>query len=96
MKIFSVAQIKAWDAFTISNEPVKSIDLMERAARACFDWITKNIDNNITLKIFCGKGNNGGDGLAIARHLVQKNLLFCQIIVLLLRADSIQKTEQTD
>ena len=72
MKIFSVAQIKAWDAFTINNEPVKSIDLMERAARACSDWITKNIDNNITLKVFCGKGNNGGDGLAIARHLSQK------------------------
>jgi NAD(P)H-hydrate epimerase len=72
LKIFSVEQIKAWDAFTISNEPVKSIDLMERAARACSDWIIKNTDNNITLKIFCGKGNNGGDGLAIARHLSQK------------------------
>jgi len=75
LKIFSVAQIKAWDAFTIHNEPVKSIDLMERAARACSDWITKNIENNITLKIFCGKGNNGGDGLAIARHLSQKKYI---------------------
>jgi NAD(P)H-hydrate epimerase len=72
LKIFSVKQIKAWDSFTINNEPIKSIDLMERAARACSDWIAKNIDNNITLKIFCGNGNNGGDGLAIARHLSQK------------------------
>ena len=75
MKIFSVAQIKAWDAFTISNEPVKSIDLMERAARACSDWIIKNIDNTIAVKIFCGKGNNGGDGLAIARLLSQKKFI---------------------
>ncbi|MEO8961598.1 MAG: NAD(P)H-hydrate dehydratase [Ginsengibacter sp.] len=72
LKIFSVAQIKAWDAFTISNEPVKSIDLMERAAIACSDWIKESITNNLTIKVFCGKGNNGGDGLAIVRHLAQK------------------------
>ncbi|MEO9003804.1 MAG: NAD(P)H-hydrate dehydratase [Ginsengibacter sp.] len=72
MKIFSVAQIKAWDAFTISNEPVKSIDLMERAALACSDWIKQSVTNSLTIKLFCGKGNNGGDGLAIARHLAQK------------------------
>ena len=70
MKIFSVAQIKEWDLFTIQHEPVKSIRLMERAARQCSDWIERNFRNNkISVKIFCGKGNNGGDGLAIARHL---------------------------
>lgn len=69
MKIFSVDQIKEWDAFTIKNEPIKSIDLMERAASACFDWIVQNFDDEFHFKIFCGKGNNGGDGLAIARLL---------------------------
>ncbi|MGN6803849.1 MAG: NAD(P)H-hydrate epimerase, partial [Ginsengibacter sp.] len=69
MKIFSVEQIRNWDAYTINNEPVKSIDLMERAATACFDWIIRNFDDSYHFIIFCGKGNNGGDGLAIARLL---------------------------
>ena len=69
MKIFSVKQLKDWDAYTIQNEPVKSIDLMERAATACFDWIVQNFDDEYHFKIFCGRGNNGGDGLAIARLL---------------------------
>lgn len=72
MKIFSVSQIKAWDSFTIDHEPILSIELMERAARACSDWIIQNMDKNVSFKIFCGKGNNGGDGLAIARHLLNK------------------------
>ena len=73
MKIFSAPQIKKWDAFTIKNEPISSINLMERAATACYNWL---VENNLTqhhFKIFCGKGNNGGDGLAIARLLLQNN-----------------------
>lgn len=69
MKIFSVKQIKDWDAYTIKHEPIKSVDLMERAATECFDWIIRNFDDYYHFKIFCGKGNNGGDGLAIARLL---------------------------
>ena len=42
---------------------------MERAATACFDWIIQNFDDEYHFKIFCGRGNNGGDGLAIARLL---------------------------
>ncbi|MCW3092590.1 MAG: carbohydrate kinase, partial [Ferruginibacter sp.] len=67
MKIFSAAQIRQWDAYTIANEPVSSIDLMERAAGACFNWITPNINQSKLFIFFCGPGNNGGDGLAIAR-----------------------------
>lgn len=74
MKLFSAAQIKNWDSFTIKNEPITSIDLMERAANACADWITERFSITATFKIFCGKGNNGGDGLAIARLLIQKKL----------------------
>lgn len=69
MKIFSVNQIKDWDSYTIKNEPIKSVELMERAATACFDWIVQNFDDEYHFKIFCGRGNNGGDGLAIARLL---------------------------
>jgi hydroxyethylthiazole kinase-like uncharacterized protein yjeF len=71
MKIFSAAQIKNWDKFTIKHEPVNSIDLMEHAAKACTNWITVKFDKSKSFKIFCGKGNNGGDGLAIARLLLE-------------------------
>ena len=68
-KIFSASQIRAADAFTISNEPVASIDLMERAAGKCVNWFINNYKKQIQFHVFCGLGNNGGDGLAIARLL---------------------------
>ncbi len=73
MKILSPEQIKACDAFTIQNEPVASIDLMERAAMACIKHIVKKSSIDSEFVIFCGKGNNGGDGLAIARFLIKRN-----------------------
>ncbi|MEO6134865.1 MAG: NAD(P)H-hydrate dehydratase [Ginsengibacter sp.] len=72
MKIFSVSQIKAWDQFTIQHEPVSSLNLMERAATACCNWIMHHYQGEQSFIVFCGKGNNGGDGLAIARHLIEK------------------------
>jgi NAD(P)H-hydrate epimerase len=69
MKIFSVKQIRDWDSYTIEHESLQSIDLMECAATASFDWIIRNFDDYYHFKIFCGRGNNGGDGLGIARLL---------------------------
>src|SRR4051794_31516545 len=71
MKIFSAAQIRQWDAYTIGHEPVSSIDLMERAATACYEWISQQFPGTNRYSIFCGTGNNGGDGLAIARMLLR-------------------------
>jgi ADP-dependent NAD(P)H-hydrate dehydratase / NAD(P)H-hydrate epimerase len=72
MKVFSAAQIKQWDVYTIAHEPIASIDLMERAAAKCFEWLLQQNYTQKHFHIFCGKGNNGGDGLAIARMLIQK------------------------
>ncbi|MHA4842707.1 NAD(P)H-hydrate dehydratase [Flavitalea antarctica] len=69
MQIFSASQIHQWDEYTIKNEPISSLDLMERAAGACFRWLMAKGYNKSSFTIFCGKGNNGGDGLAIARML---------------------------
>jgi hydroxyethylthiazole kinase-like uncharacterized protein yjeF len=71
MKILPVENIREADAYTIAHEPIASIDLMERAAAKCFKWLKKRVDPDRTVKIFCGTGNNGGDGLAIARLLSQ-------------------------
>jgi hydroxyethylthiazole kinase-like uncharacterized protein yjeF len=73
MKILSAAEIREWDQYTIQHEPILSIDLMERAALACVNWITKEYPEVTSFGIFCGKGNNGGDGLAIARMLLERN-----------------------
>lgn len=72
MKIFTTKQIKECDEFTISNDQISSIRLMERAAQSCVSWITDNCKNHNKFAVFCGKGNNGGDGLAIARLLYLK------------------------
>ena len=81
MKIFSADQIKQWDNYTITNEPIASINLMERAAKACYEWLIENQFNKRVFKIFCGKGNNGGDGLALARMLLEKK---CAVSVYIL------------
>ncbi|MCF8364582.1 MAG: NAD(P)H-hydrate dehydratase [Bacteroidales bacterium] len=73
MKILPVDKIREADAHTIQFEPIRSIDLMERAATQCFRWIKKHVDRTQRIKIFCGPGNNGGDGLVIARLLAGKD-----------------------
>jgi ADP-dependent NAD(P)H-hydrate dehydratase / NAD(P)H-hydrate epimerase len=69
MKIFSSDQIKKIDSYTIENEPVKSIDLMERAAHKLLEWLMQHYERPAHFIIFAGPGNNGGDGLALARLL---------------------------
>lgn len=74
MKLLSPQQIHEWDAYTIAQEPIASIDLMERAAKRCTDFIFEQNFSHHNIIIFCGKGNNGGDGLAIARLLIEAGL----------------------
>jgi len=69
MKIFTSAQIHSIDKYTIEHEPVASIDLMERAAGQIADWLTERYDQSKSFTVFAGPGNNGGDGLAVARML---------------------------
>lgn len=69
LKILTAPQIRALDAHTIAEEPIASIDLMERACRAFVSWFMEHFDNSHTVAIVCGTGNNGGDGLGVARML---------------------------
>jgi len=84
MKIFSSQQIRAWDAYTIQQEPIESIDLMERASLTFVNWFVEEFQNTeAPIFIFCGQGNNGGDGLAIGRLLQQRfyniEIFICKI-----------------
>ncbi len=72
IKILSAEQLQLADQSTINNEPISSIDLMERAAKSCNDWLLNFFPAGIDYIFFCGRGNNGGDGLALARLLFQK------------------------
>ncbi len=69
MKILTARQIREADAFTMENEPIRSEDLMERAAEALADWLTGHYSPRVKMACICGTGNNGGDGLALARLL---------------------------
>ncbi len=71
MKLLSAQQIKRADGFTIASEKIQSVDLMERAAVAATDWIKLNFAKQQTFYVFCGHGNNGGDGIAIGRLLIE-------------------------
>ena len=68
-KVFSIPQIREADRYTIENEPIVSVDLMERAARACYTWMVSNISglDTCTVALVCGMGNNGGDGRVSGR-----------------------------
>ena len=72
MKILAIDKIREADAYTIAHEPISSTDLMERAAKACCSWLAGLISPDIKLRVICGPGNNGGDGLAIARLLAEE------------------------
>src|ERR1700754_2776666 len=74
MQILTTAQIRQWDAYTILHTPISSLHLMERAAAACFNWLMDHGYEKRSFAVFCGKGNNGGDGLAVARMLIERGL----------------------
>lgn len=81
MQILNSEQLKQCDAFTIAQQHITPLDLMERAAKACLPPILKLADPHSEFVVFCGKGNNGGDGLAISRLLLHQNYKVKTVIV---------------
>lgn len=87
MFLYNAKQIAAWDAFTIQHKSISSIDLMECAATAAFDIIKQQVNHYNWAEpiiVFCGNGNNGGDGLVIARLLHKAGL---KVVVCTLHAN---------
>ncbi|MFD1613764.1 NAD(P)H-hydrate dehydratase [Gelatiniphilus marinus] len=71
MKIFSKAQVYSGDKLTAQRQNITSTDLMERAGTQIFNWMHARMQGaQVPIHVFCGIGNNGGDGLVVARHLV--------------------------
>lgn len=89
MKILSADQTRAADALTIQEENIASFKLMERAASAFTAWFENKFTPTQDVYIFCGPGNNGGDGLAIARLLHQR----CYTVQVYLAGDPANASE---
>lgn len=73
-KILTASQIKETDHFTIENLGITSSELMEKAAIQFVHTIVPFVHGKPIIQIFCGSGNNGGDGFAVARLLKEKNM----------------------
>ena len=86
MKIFSTSKIQILDNYTIENEPIRSIDLMERAAEKLVEKYLQIFHSKHSICIFVGPGNNGGDALAMARMLLNKGF---EVTVILLQPANI-------
>lgn len=71
-KIITAEQMKMADRFTMKELPIDPIDLMEKASLAFVEAILPSIQKNERIFVFCGCGNNGGDGLAVSRILKSK------------------------
>ena len=70
MYLLDAKQIKEWDIATINEQNITSLELMERAGQAVANEMIKDIPNiDLPIYVLCGMGNNGGDGMVIARHL---------------------------
>lgn len=82
LKLLNAEQTRFADQYTIENEPIPSLELMERASYTFVKTFTERFpDKKNRITIFCGKGNNGGDGLAIARLLDHDRYEFVEVII---------------
>jgi ADP-dependent NAD(P)H-hydrate dehydratase / NAD(P)H-hydrate epimerase len=93
-RILSTNQIRMADEYTIQHEPISSLDLMERASKKLLEWILRFIPVDRLVYVFAGPGNNGGDGLALARLLFEKN--YRVEVYLLKMNDSISKDAEVN
>ena len=82
LPLLTSPQIREADAYTIANEPISSVDLMERASKAFVGWFCNHFqEKKKAITVYCGTGNNGGDGLAIARMLTDHQYKNINVVV---------------
>jgi ADP-dependent NAD(P)H-hydrate dehydratase / NAD(P)H-hydrate epimerase len=86
MKLFTTKQIAGLDKYTIENEPISDIDLMERASLQITGWLVNHFSTESKMVFFAGPGNNGGDALAVARQMADLDFI-CEVWLLDLGRD---------
>ena len=90
MKILTPLQLKQADTLTSQKQHITSWQLMERAAYKLLSWVTQYVSKSDPITILAGAGNNGGDGLALAR-LLRENNYQVQVLLFRLIVKSIKK-----
>jgi NAD(P)H-hydrate epimerase len=75
--VLTIAQSRAYDRYLIDHVGIPSLVLMESAARAAFNVIREWVEPMVVphVVVYCGTGNNGGDGLALARMLLDLDVI---------------------
>jgi NAD(P)H-hydrate epimerase len=74
LQLLTSPQIREADSYTIKHKPISSVDLMELASGAFVKVFMEEVpDRDTLISVYCGTGNNGGDGLAIARLLKEQS-----------------------
>jgi len=90
-------QMRSADAFTIKNKGITAIALMEAASMAfVMAFIEEVKDKTAAIAVLCGKGNNGADGLAIARLLHDAGYLQVSVFLILFSSREENKIKKTD
>ena len=95
-KLFTVPEIRECERFTMEKEQISSLELMERAGVACAEeiasalWLNEYED----VYVYVGTGNNGGDGMVIATHLVEDSYIQNKICVVLCAAENARYSEE--
>lgn len=72
-KLFTVAQIRELEQHAIAEE-IAGDELMQRAGKAAFDYMAEKWIEANSVIVFCGGGNNGGDGYVLAQHAFTRGL----------------------
>jgi len=81
--VMSRSEVRRFDAWAINDLGISGVVLMENAGRSCAELIIARLNNvdSPKVRIFCGIGNNGGDGYVIARHLanaaIESSVVIC-------------------
>ena len=80
--VMSRDQVRAFDSWAINTLGIPGVVLMENAGRSCAELIKEKLAGASEVKvcIFCGTGNNGGDGYVIARHLLNSGFKITIVI----------------
>jgi hydroxyethylthiazole kinase-like uncharacterized protein yjeF len=80
--VMSRDEVRAFDSFAINTLGIPGVVLMENAGRSCTELIKEKLADTSVARvcIFCGTGNNGGDGYVIARHLLNSGIKVAVVI----------------
>ena len=95
-QLFTVSEVRECERFTMEKEHISSLELMERAGKACAKEIAPCLKQNQfrDVYVYTGTGNNGGDGVVIAAHLVEKAYAHGNVYVVVCTLENARYSEE--